>query len=336
MVPTLLRRPALASALKICLGLGAVALLGLALLWATWSALTGEPAKGDEGIILFDDQGRLYSVKPDGSDRKDYSKNDKDSPILHGTRLSPNGKQILYGIRTPGKEEQGDVLYMRGLNDPHPKESLGVQAGMWWWSPDGKEVLILQIVDDGTKRIPVNYLLNVETRKKTKLEVPANHSVTDLSPDGKSLLTMAVERGADNKQMFHLHLMRRDGSDDRVLATPGLQSLLGRLSPDGKTVLFLGVDADKPEIHGLYVMDLDGGKPQRVKDAADADVMGCTWSPDGKRIGFILRKHAPKAEPDAETESWLIVADADGTNAKTIVTAKGKGNQPTLASPDWR
>jgi dipeptidyl aminopeptidase/acylaminoacyl peptidase len=344
MLPALLNgRPALTAAGKLRLGLLGIALLALPLLRTDLSATADEPAKDGpkEGIILFERHLRLASVKPDGSDEKYYSKNDGESPVLEHGRLSPDGKHVAYGIRK-SEIKEGDApsqIYVRALTDPHPKEDLGVE-GLWWcWGPGGKELAVVSVaMDDKKGLVATNWLVDVHTKKKTELKLPANHLVTDFSPDGKWLLTTVIDIDADKKtQKVQMHLIKPDGSEDRGLATPGLHAAMGRISPDGKKVLFIGIDPEKKRAAGLYVMDVDHGKPRRVDEATNSEAMGACWSPDGKRIAYIWRQHDEQAKADQETESFLIVADADGKNAKTIVTEKAKSpGIITIENPDWR
>ena len=65
----------------------------------------------------------------------------------------------------------------------------------------------------------------------------------------------------------------------------------------------------------------------------NATVFWCCWSPDGKRIVYTWRqRHAELAKKETlsdedatvETEMFLIVADADGSNAKTVASVKPK------------
>jgi hypothetical protein len=71
------------------------------------------------------------------------------------------------------------------------------------------------------------------------------------------------------------------------------------------------------------------------------------WAPDGKRVAYtwtqlhadLLAKESIRGE-DAlrETEGFLIVADPDGRNARTVATDKSRssGNHLLLGQVDWR
>jgi len=79
-------------------------------------------------------------------------------------------------------------------------------------------------------------------------------------------------------------------------------------------------------------------------------VFWCCWSPDGKRIAYTWRqRHNDRikewskkqvldpADVEVETEEFLIVADADGSNAKTIASAKtNNALAGSLQVIDWR
>jgi Tol biopolymer transport system component len=128
-----------------------------------------------------------------------------------------------------------------------------------------------------------------------------------------------------------------------------------RLSPDGKKLLFADAPPEGPDRHHLnrrlYVMDLATKKVTEVSEVPEnATVFWSCWSPDGKKIAYTWRQRhddvvkkladKPVADPGdvaVETEAFLIVADADGSNAKTIATGKTDNalDMPLLAI-DWR
>ena len=98
-------------------------------------------------------------------------------------------------------------------------------------------------------------------------------------------------------------------------------------------------------------MDLATKKKTEVAEVPEnATVFWSCWSPDGKKIAYtwrqrhddVAKKLADKQVPDpadvaVETEAFLIVADADGSNAKTIASGKTDNalDMPLLAI-DWR
>src|SRR5262249_5808701 len=147
-------------------------------------------------------------------------------------RLSPDGKRVAFLVQAeenppPGRDPRRK-LYVRGLDEPEPGTDLGVEAQTVSWSPDGKQLAITDIHGDDPKAYKfASWLVDIKTKEKTALKVPDNQVVTDWSRDGKYFLTMA----ADAKQeTCYLHLVRRDGSEDRVLTGAGRLAFFGRLS----------------------------------------------------------------------------------------------------------
>jgi Tol biopolymer transport system component len=303
----------------------------------------GPPAEKEPGAghILFFHTTRLGSVRPDGKDLKWYPTFwGKHQPGL-GVRLDPDGKRVVYGVQRQDFRGKGDIpskLYVRALDGKGQGEDLGAEGIWWFWSPDGKQLVVMAAeggVETGTV---THWLVDVGTRKKTVLKVPKRHLVTDWSPDGKWLLTTYFNpaKGKEGPPgMPRLHLVKPDGSASRALtAEPGF---MGRFSPDGKKVAYLSFGKGTRKFcHHLSVVDVASGKSRRLTEELNAEHQGFCWSPDGRRLAYAWRRdEEPKG--DLETESFLVVVDADGQNAKVLLTAKFNNRGTiTLASPDWR
>jgi hypothetical protein len=91
----------------------------------------------------------------------------------------------------------------------------------------------------------------------------------------------------------------------------------------------------------------DGKELAAAKIGPAIDVPGFGWlSPDGKRIAYTWRqRHAELAKKEevssedaaVETEMFLIVADADGSNAKTVASVKTEdARSMPFEAIDWR
>jgi dipeptidyl aminopeptidase/acylaminoacyl peptidase len=80
-------------------------------------------------------------------------------------------------------------------------------------------------------------------------------------------------------------------------------------SPDGSYVFFVTYEKAKNE-GVLYRIPVIGGSPQRVLNDIDSPV---TFSPDGKQIAFV------RGYPVLH-ETWLLIANADGTNERRLVS----------------
>jgi Tol biopolymer transport system component len=78
----------------------------------------------------------------------------------------------------------------------------------------------------------------------------------------------------------------------------------------------------------------------------NAQCTSVAWSPDGKRVAYtwaqlhpnlLKNDHISIDDDKVETEGFLIVADADGRNQKTVAAGKAEyAINPILTSIDWR
>jgi RNA polymerase sigma factor (sigma-70 family) len=305
----------------------------------------GQATQKGPNQLLFYRQGHLTLIGPDGKDEKKVS-TDRNKLLPDRGRLSPDGKWLAFLVQVeenppPGRDPRRKV-YVRDLGEPEPGTDLGVEAQSLSWSPDGKQLVVTDFLrgDDPKDFETATWLVDVKTREKTAVKLPDNHFVNDWSRDGKYFLTTEINA---KEETSRLHLMSRDGSEDRVLKAAGTLAQGGRLSPDGGKVLYDAPDPErkgkeKGEDSGLLVLDVRGGKSARVQgQPLNGSTMGYCWSPDGKRIAHAWRlDQVPRVEGQM-TDSFLIVSDADGGNSVTIATERGNvTGQITISDPDWR
>jgi eukaryotic-like serine/threonine-protein kinase len=100
-----------------------------------------------------------------------------------------------------------------------------------------------------------------------------------IAPDGVSILYTDLEDL--NGRMFpHRHVMRIDGSGPRTdfLLPPGALGV--QWAPDGRAVTYV----DRGEGWSLMRRALPDGKPERLTNFTDGQVLDHAWSPDGSRM----------------------------------------------------
>jgi RNA polymerase sigma factor (sigma-70 family) len=294
--------------------------------------------------LLFYRQGHLILIGPDGKDACKVSE-DRNKFMPGNARLSPDGKQLAFLVQAeedpPKNRDPLRKVYVRRLDEPEPGTDLG-EAQMLSWSPDSKQLVVTYFVrgvepkDDTFATV----MVDLKTGKRTAVKLPDNQFVTDWSRDGKYFVTTEVSR---EEETGRLHLVRRDGSEDKVLRAAGNLAIDGRLSPDGSKVLYDGPDPERKgkgrfNESGLFVLDLRTNKVARVQgQALNGSTMGYCWSPDGKHIAHAWRMDCPPPPEGEMTESVLIVSDADGSNPRTIATERGEfPGTITISDPDWR
>jgi RNA polymerase sigma factor (sigma-70 family) len=303
------------------------------------------PAPQGGGRLLFYRSGHLTLIGPDGKGERRVSK-DRGKFMPGFSRLSPDSKRVAFLVQAEENPPQGRdprrKAYVRGLDEAEPGTDLGIEAQALCWSPDGRQLAATDINggDDPKTMKLVSWLVDLKTRKKTLLKVPDNQIVTDWSRDGKYFLTS--EMGGNEKEpIARLHLVSRDGSKDKVLTGPKQLAFFGRLSPDGRRVLYMAPDPQRAgkqrdSSFGLFMLDIEKGKSQRVEgQPLNGTLMGHCWSPDGRRIAYAWRQS--DAAAGKQTESHLVVADPDGRNATTIASEQGEfSGIITISEPDWR
>jgi RNA polymerase sigma factor (sigma-70 family) len=315
------------------------------------------PAKPLNKMLIWK-QGEAYLLAPDGKDETRLFERGQGEAIRE-PHLSPDGKTLAYLTNTfePGKPIDPEVAHRAsvalravGGKDATVLDVIGTRLA---WSPDGKELLAAFAPNGGPgprDAIPptTTTVIDVATKKATVLTLPAGHFAQEFAPDGKGLVTMFVDNTGKNIVLCTC-LVSRDGKEVKTISDPAYGTLNPRLSPDGRTLLFVGLKLpggipDKPiDRRPLLHIQPIGGKVAELPDVPlNAEIQTCCWSPDGKKIAYTWRQiHAEKGAPgkpdERETESHLCVCDADGKNHKTILSEKGKGAYViTLGNVDWR
>ena len=131
-----------------------------------------------------------------------------------------------------------------------------------------------------------------------------------ISPDGKFLVFTKLEGG---KQSLWIKQIET-GSAVNVVK-PGEFESFGKMtfSPDGNFVYFNARNAST-ESPTVFRVPTLGGTP--VKFLINA--IALQFSADGKRISFLRRERS-----QSQKTSWVFVANADGTNERSLATTSG-------------
>jgi hypothetical protein len=228
-----------------------------------------------------------------------------------------------------------------------PKEPL--MTDLRWpsvaWSPDGAKLYGSQVDpekvagprEDGKPPPLVSWTYDLGAKKKTPLALPTGHGVMDISPDGKTLLT--VVHDPFDPPATRTYLVPLDTLKPRPLTGTAFKGM--RFSPDGKSVLGNRSDKEggKSVLVPLAVVSVADGSERLVPVPEGVGwAHHACWSPDGKRVAFhwleeVTPAQAPaKGNPPKRLASRVTVADADGRNARTIV----RRNDPEVAGLDWK
>jgi RNA polymerase sigma factor (sigma-70 family) len=311
---------------------------------------------GSGTLLLAGERGKLAALDPDG--RKPAGLNTpKDTHSTSEARLSPDGTRAAFVIMDgPARGPLDDleapwpykvVIRKLGATEAKIVDFMGFGVDMTW-SADGKRLAVTQV---GKDRRQETLLLDPETGKTEPLNLPDGARILDWARDGKTFLVVYRK----DKQ-YRLGLAEKGDKEARELTALKLRFTgisVGRFSPDGTKVLFTDADPGKKDAHHWHrssqphVLTVATGKRQPLADFPEnAQCVGLAWSPDGKRVAYtwtqlhaeVLKKRI-LSPPDVavQTESFLIVADADGTNARTVASGRSDSAlNPIFGSIDWR
>jgi serine/threonine protein kinase/Tol biopolymer transport system component len=138
-----------------------------------------------------------------------------------------------------------------------------------------------------------------------------------ISPDGK-LVAHIVSDGS----LRSLRIKQVATSQDNELVPPDNAPYTGvTFSRDGNYVYFVK-GAKNQALSELYQVSVLGGEPRKLITDVDTAV---TFSPDGKRMAFMRNEPIKK-------EIYLMVANADGTGERILVTRK---DPDYIWRPSW-
>ena len=236
------------------------------------------------------------------------------------------------------------VRRLRGPGGVAPLLDLGWHD--FAWSPDGSELASSSFVPDpGQKWHTTHALFNIKTGEKKPLPFPPNHVLQDWSRDGRYFLTTEFDLSEARPATMRLVLLNRDGTEYTSILGASKDVCFGRLSPDGKQVLYTTQTRPTTDSPGagkeeLAVVDIATKVSTLVADVPlNGRRFRICWSPDGKRIAYSWMPKFEGKPEDAqgqEFESVLVTCDPDGKNVKTIATGKGPLQGITLDLVDWR
>jgi Tol biopolymer transport system component len=237
-----------------------------------------------------------------------------DGPV----RVSPDGRTAAFEGGTPDRRaimtcptrEGGKATKVadlpRTMRDASPI-----------WSPDGRWLVAsVPKPAQGGGWDWETYKFAADGSSRELLPIPPTDEVHDWSPDGQWLLTTRHGR---------FYIMRPDASEQRQVFR--WRGDYPRFSPDGKSFVFTWMMVQR---HGIFVMDLDGGRHRPVLEVELGTVASPCWSPDGKELAVVTYELQPKNRAIASAR--IIVCELVGKGRRVFNLPPGT----TPRRPDWR
>ncbi len=276
--------------------------------------------------VLFDLDGGIYSIRPDGSDLTQIS----DPVSANGgwdsaPTGSPDGLKIAFTYQ-PNGGDYHEIWTMAADGSGRaqltfPDSFLGDAAPVW--SPVGGSIAFASYVDPDRASVAANdreiYVVDREGAHRTRLTnrqvcgpgCAPSYSPT-WSPDGQRL-------AYTNKGIW---VMDVDGSNQMLLVSDGRDPAW---SPEGTRIAFLRTDT-RPSVPSDYLdiwtTDLEGANQVNLTSSLDIPggktIIGPAWSPDGSQLAF-------NTWHEFNQPPTLWVMDADGTGLVLL----GAGQNPS-------
>jgi serine/threonine protein kinase len=165
------------------------------------------------------------------------------------------------------------------------------------------------------------FALSTQDMKIQKLTQSGKAAGVAISPDGQYVVYVLRDG-----EMESLNVRQVATGSDVQIRPPAVVTYYGlTFSPDANYIYFTESSKDNQLYSSLYKMPVLGGIPQKVIDDIDTSI---SFSPDGKQFAFV-RGDTDKNEAD------LFIADANGSNARSIAGISGNVSAQGLVRPAW-
>lgn len=146
-----------------------------------------------------------------------------------------------------------------------------------------------------------------------------------ISPDGQSI-AYVLRNGTAQGTTQEVMLRRIGENADKQLIAPEEVNYPGMaFSPDGRFLYYAVSSKDNHLVSTLYRIPVQGGAATKLVEDVDTAV---SFSPDGNRFAFIRGVPGKRAND-------LVVANADGSDAKVVVRKPGMVYAASLIAPAW-
>ena len=156
----------------------------------------------------------------------------------------------------------------------------------------------------------------------TKLTNTGKAALAAISPDGKYVLNVQDENGMESLWLRNVPT----NSNTQVGAPAQTHYFALQFSPDANYIYFVRGTAGNNAFGNLYRSPILGGTPQQIVQDISSNI---TFSPDGQRIAFV------RTNP-ATGKYILLLANADGSAERTLLTGSLPGMEDVAWSPDGK
>ena len=207
---------------------------------------------------------------------------------------SPDGKYIVFTER----RSNNDNIYMINATEGVAVQQL-VNTSASELSPsfsnDGKDVYFAK--SDGGRYFIWSF--NIESSLLTQY---TEGFTPCLAPNGKDLVVTRNSKEGARGEIWLINIKK--GTETLILSDPNKGYSSPRLSPDGETIICVGVteeDKTKPQNLDLFLVKTDGTGLTQLTFHGGHDVSP-VWTPDGKSLFFISQR----GNADGDYNVWKM------------------------------
>ena len=301
----------------------AASLVGAAVLTVPGVATAAYP--GANGRIAFEQGGAIYSIRPDGSDRRQLT-TDTNS---HSPRWSPDGGSIAFN-------RAGDIWVMRADGSAAHRITSGAASDINpSWSPDGGR-LVFSRTTDGTLAGRSLFVVSAAGGSGHRLTTRSDGCAVEPTWSATGRYVVYWDRCAGSAGGNAIRKVNTGtGAISVVVGVAGLAQPEGQVlfhgtgpdvTPGGGRVVFTA--ADPSDNCGVAITDLSGGGFRFLYSGGDCGVFAAddpAVSPDGTQVVFTAGNENPQ----------LDVVGTDGTQ-QTGRNIYESGTNDFPLRPDWQ
>jgi Tol biopolymer transport system component len=281
---------------------------------------------GSNGRIAFEQGGFIYSIRPDGSDRRQLTTD----TLSRSPRYSPDGRSIAF-------HRAGDIWVMKADGSGARRVTNGAAKDFSpSWSPDGRR-LVFSRTTDGTIAGRSLYVVPVAGGNAARLTSKPDGCALEptWSADGRFVVYWdSCAGGATSTGDAIRKVDIGTGRISSVVGVDGLAQPGGRVfflgtgpdvTPDGHRVVFTAVNTS--DSCGVAITDLSGGGFRFITAQVD-----CVFasddpavSPDGKKVVYTAGNENPQLD---------VARTAGSDQCCNAIYESGTNDFPTR--PDWQ
>jgi dipeptidyl aminopeptidase/acylaminoacyl peptidase len=254
--------------------------------WAAfWFA--GGPSKNGTVYITYNGKtsnntGEIYELNPETKQLKRITWDQQDD---HYLSMSPDGHLLAF-VSCCEDSDMATRLKLNVLdvekNKINPVAERGVEIGEPHWSPDGRKIAFIDLLDEAK---PIE-IIDYSGRETT--QYPINAIDISWSPDGARL---AVARAETEDNGIDI-LNTTTGEIEQRIDTPSVPAEISWSPVDEKIVVQLKTKVNKnrySENTSLHMLDLKKSEMVKIQDGSldgSTEEYHPLWSKDGKYIAY--------------------------------------------------